>query len=209
MTFKALLLLTLSGILFTGCSTTNLKNEDELKVFKQNQVYGSKIAKELVQINPDAKIILASFVNENDFEETDGLGRITTEQIAGQLVQRGLQVQEMRLRKLVDAPNITIDNKREGEFSLSRDIKKIAAEQNADFVVTGVYSYGEYNAIIAMKAIDRNGMVVAAFNYTVPATVSFDWDKHSIQLFQQQQSKAQRNIYWDPYEKLDNGDNIN
>lgn len=208
MKFKAISLLSLACLLFAGCSSVNLQNEDEIKVFTQNQKFGDKMAKELCLINPDAHIILASFVNENDFETTDGLGRITTEQIAGQLVQRGMQVQEMRFRQLGGAPNVAIDQSRQGEFSLSRDVKKIAAEQNADFIVTGVYSYGIYNAIISMKAIDRNGMVVAAFNYTVPATVSFDWDKHSLKLFKQHQTKAQ-NTYWDPYDKMDSDDGIN
>ena len=66
------------------------------------------------------------------------------------------------------------------EFALSRDAKKITQEAKADYVVTGVYAHGKFNSIIALKAIDTNGVVQASYNYTVPATVSFDWDRSTL-----------------------------
>jgi hypothetical protein len=56
-----------------------------------------------------------------------------------------------------------------------------------------------------MKAIDRDGNVRKAFNYTVPATVSFDWDRHSLGKFRENNANNKANAFWDPYDNLDNG----
>ena len=91
-----------------------------------------------------------------------------------------------------------------GEFALSRDVKKLAAEHDADIVVTGVYTYGKYNAIVAMKAIDKVESF-AGRSTTLPATVSFDWDQHSLEKFKEHSSHAQKNMFWNPYDDMDNG----
>lgn len=208
MKFNTILTLLTGSLLVvgSGCSTMNTQSEDEKTVFTQNEKFGDKLAKDICKQDPNAKILLASFVNANDLDMTDGFGRITTEQMAGRLVQRGLLVQEIRLRKVDGNPEVAISDAKSGEFSLSRDIKKLAGEHKADYVVTGVFTYGTYNTIVAIKAIDRDGMVISAYNYTVPATVSFDWDNHSLKKFNEHQTQAQKNIYWDPYEKMDNGE---
>ena len=120
-------------------------------------------------------------------------------------MQHGLRVVETRLRHDGTDPEVAVSEDPAGEFALTRDVKRLAAEQDADIVVAGVYTYGKYNAIVAMKAIDKDGIVLTAFNYTVPATVSFDWDQHSLEKFNEHNSHAQKNLFWDPYDNMDNG----
>jgi hypothetical protein len=195
----------LAGLLVTGCNSPNLQNEDELAVFKKNEAFGNKMADAVESLHPKGHVLLASFVSANNLQETDGFGRITSDQVAGCLVQHGLSVVETRLRHDGTDPEVAISEEPAGEFALTRDVKKLAAEHDADIVVTGVYTYGKYNAIVAMKAIDKDGIVRRAFNYTVPATVSFDWDQHSLEKFKEHSSHAQKNMFWDPYDDMDNG----
>ncbi len=205
---RSLTLLSLSALsaaLFVGCASSNLENEDELAVFKKNEEYGNKMAQALQEIHPSGKILLASFVNANDLQQTDGFGRITSDQVGSCLVQHGLTVLETRLRHDGPNPEIAISEDPTGEFALTRDIKRLATEHDAELVVTGVYTYGKYNTIVAMKAIDRDGNVRKAFNYTVPATVSFDWDRHSLGKFRENNANNKANLFWDPYDNMDNG----
>ena len=195
----------LAALLVTGCNSPNLENEDELAVFKKNEEFGNKMADAVKGLHPKGRVLLASFVSANNMQETDGFGRITSDQVAGCLVQHGLRVVETRLRHDGTDPEVAVSEDPAGEFALTRDVKKLAAEQDAAIVVTGVYTYGKYNAIVAMKAIDKDGVVLKAFNYTVPATVSFDWDQHSLVQFKEHYSHAQQNQYWDPYDHMDNG----
>ena len=191
---------------FTGCASTNLQNEDEITVFKRNEEYGQKMANAVKDMRLHGKVLLASFVSANNLNETDGFGRITSDQVAGCLVQQGIPVIEVRLRHDNGNPEIAVSAEKAGEFAFSREMQKIAEEHTAELVISGVYTYGKYNTIVAMKAIDRDGIVRKAFNYTVPATVSFDWDKHSLRKFQEHRSVSSKNIYWDPYAEMDTGD---
>lgn len=205
---KLLTLFSLSALaaaLMAGCAATNLENEDEMAVFRKNEEFGNRMAQALQDMHPHGKILLASFVNANDLQESDGFGRITSDQVGSGLVQHGLTVVETRLRHDGDNLEIAISEDPVGEFALSRNVKKLASKHNAEFVVTGVYAYGKYNTIIAMKAIDKDGVVRKAFNYTVPATVSFDWDQHSLAKFKEHGANNGVNTFWDPYDSLDNG----
>lgn len=161
-----------------GCSTTHLQDEDERAVFNHTQDVGNTIAAELSHKNPKAVVVVTSFQTANDLNQTDGFGRIAAEQVAGCLAKRGFHVVEVRMRMPGDPP--ARNSRTPDEFALSRDAKKIAREAKADYVVTGVYAHGKFNSIIALKAMDTNGVVQASCNYTVPATVSFDWDRSTL-----------------------------
>jgi len=161
-----------------GCSTTHLQDEDERAVFNRTQDVGSKLAAELSHTKPRAVVVVTSFQTANDLRQTDGFGRIAAEQVAGCLARRGLRVVEVRLMTPGDPPGPNSQTPQ--EFALSRDAKKIAQEAKADYMVTGVYAHGKFNSIVALKAMDTNGVVQASYNYTVPATVSFDWDRSTL-----------------------------
>ncbi len=153
-----------------GCGTTHLQDEDERAVFNRTQEVGSKLAVELSRKNPKAVVMVTSFQTANDLQQTDGFGRIAAEQVAGCLARRGLRVVEVRLRNPEDPPGR--NSQTPAEFALSRDAKKIAQEAKADYVVTGVYAHGKFNSIVALRAMDTNGVVQASYNYTVPARLT-------------------------------------
>jgi len=125
----------LAALLVTGCNSPNLENEDELAVFKKNEEFGNKMADAVKGLHPKGRVLLASFVSANNMQETDGFGRITSEQVAGCLVQHGLRVVETRLRHDGTDPEFAVSEDPAGEFALTRDVKRLAAEQDADIVM--------------------------------------------------------------------------
>ena len=88
-------------------------------------------------IGPSDPLIVASFVNINNLEESSSFGRILSEQIGSRLVQRGLKVIELKLRQ-----NSIFIREGHGEFLLSRDIRELSKTYNAAAVVVGTYAEG-------------------------------------------------------------------
>jgi TolB-like protein len=115
-------------------------------------------------IGPDQPILAASFVNIDNLEETSGLGRTISEQIASRLTQRGYKVVEMKLRK-----TIFVSNSKGGQFMLSRELRNISIEHNVQYVVVGTYSVA--NSIIYVSAAVVNptdNILLATYNYELP-----------------------------------------
>ena len=200
-------------VLVSGCaSTENLQDSEEKLVFKNNEKFCGRIAAAISQIHPKARILVADFVTVNNLKTTDGLGRITAEQLAGQLAEHGLIVIDPRVMKDKNKPTIGISSDEKdskagynaGEFSLTRTLEH-AEDYGADYILTGTFSYGLYTTIVNIKALDSQGVLRFASNYTVPADVSFDWDQHSLKQFNEYNEKADRRVreYWDPYKRTD------
>lgn len=157
-------------LLLAGCTT--FPDQEERSFLSINQNYGEKLANAVKSFNPNASVVVASLANVNNLHQTDGIGRITSEQISSCLVQKGLKVTEVKLRNEIGVSDGR--NHDAGEFALSRDLQRIAKEVQADIVVTGTYTYGKFNTFVTLKAIDKNGVIRASYNYSLPATAALD-----------------------------------
>jgi len=110
--------------------------------------------------NADRKIlgntfIVTSFGNLNKLSETTGLGRLIAENLIHELQIRKWQVYDVRLTK-----DLLINES--GEFSLSRDIKKIRETYKVGGIVTGTYVVADYSIIVNARSMDINTGVVAS-----------------------------------------------
>lgn len=84
-------------------------------------------------------------------------GRLVTEQLMTEMNGRGFRVIEAR------KTNEYVIADRSGEFSLSRDMKKIASEFSADAVLVGTYSRSGKQALINVRLVDlRDSSTVGA-----------------------------------------------
>ncbi|OSM04273.1 hypothetical protein MAIT1_04143 [Magnetofaba australis IT-1] len=79
-------------------------------------------------------IMVTSFVNRSNLDSTSELGLLIADHVSSRITQQGYAVIEPRLRK-----NLAV-RVQEGEFILSRDIKKLTDEYRAYAVVTGSYT---------------------------------------------------------------------
>lgn len=112
----------------------------------------------------DSPLLLTTFVNLDDLEETSTLGRIIPQQIGTRLTQYGYEVVDIRLRE-----DSLLVKQNQGEFVLSRKIMEIARDKQARSVLVGTYSV-VYNQIYVNAKILRSadGLTMAATDYTLP-----------------------------------------
>lgn len=109
--------------------------------------------------------IVTSFANLNRLSETTPFGRLVSENMIHELQVRKWQVFEVRLTK-----DIIINET--GEFSLSRDIKKLKEQYKIGGIVTGTYSVTGSNIIVNARVIDINtGIVLSSAQAIMPANL--------------------------------------
>ncbi|HRD33110.1 MAG TPA: FlgO family outer membrane protein [Rhodocyclaceae bacterium] len=111
----------------------------------------------------DAPILVATVVNINDLRVSAPLGRTLSEQYASQLVMRGLNVKELKLRGDVFVQEGT------GELLLSREIKDIARSHSATMVLVGTYSTAANLTYISLKLVrTEDSRILRAHDYALP-----------------------------------------
>lgn len=108
--------------------------------------------------------IVTSFSNLNRLSETTRFGRLVSENLIHELQVRRWKIFEVRLTK-----DIIINET--GEFSLSRDIKKIKDIYMVGGIITGTYSVADGHIIVNARVIDINtGLVVSSAQSHLPVT---------------------------------------
>jgi TolB-like protein len=115
-------------------------------------------------IEPSDTLIVASFVNVNNLEESSSFGRIIAEQIASRFAQRGQRVIELKLRQT----SIFISEGK-GEFMLSRDLREISRNHNASAVVVGTYADGGDRLYVSARIVrPADSMVISSTDVGIP-----------------------------------------
>lgn len=106
--------------------------------------------------------IVTSLSNLNRLSETSGFGRLVAENVIHELQVRKWKVFEVRLTK-----DVVINET--GEFSLSRDVRKLKDIYKVGGVVTGTYSVAGNHIIVNTRVIDiASGIVVSTGQVHIP-----------------------------------------
>lgn len=108
--------------------------------------------------HPDSRTrptVITSFVDLNNLSETSALGRLMGEHFMHQLQIRGWNVTDMRMTR-----DLIINE--EGEFSLSRELKRLRGSMAAANVVTGTYTPTVDGILVSVRVLDlATGQVVS------------------------------------------------
>ncbi len=108
--------------------------------------------------HPDSRVrptVITSFVDLNNLGETSGLGRLMGEHFMHQLQIRGWNVTDIRMTR-----DLIINE--EGEFSLSRELKRLRGTLAAANVVTGTYTATVDGILVSVRVLDlATGQVVS------------------------------------------------
>ena len=114
-------------------------------------------------LTKNKRVLVASWVDVNQVSRSSIFGKMMAEQLASRLVQQGVAVMEVKLRS-----SLFITEKG-GEMLLSREIKEISQQHNAEAVIVGTYadagSSGVYVTVKLVRAVD--GLVLSATNFMV------------------------------------------
>lgn len=91
--------------------------------------------------------VVTSFARLDDLSETSSFGRLVGEHLMHELYIRGWAINDIRLTN-----NVTINEM--GEFSLSRDIKRLRSAVPAANIVTGTYTTSADGVLLSVRVID-------------------------------------------------------
>ena len=115
-------------------------------------------------INSGDSIVVATFVNINNLNESSTFGRIIAEQIASRLSQKGYKVKEVKFRQ-----DTIFMQEGEGEFLLSRDLRAISEKHDASAVVVGTYGEVYKEMYVSARIINpSNSLLVSSCDFGLP-----------------------------------------
>jgi TolB-like protein len=107
-------------------------------------------------------ILITSFVDIDELQSST-LGRMAAEQVGSKMSQQGFSVVELKLRK-----ELFIKEK-SGEFILSREIKNLSTEHDAQAVLAGTYAAAANSVFVTTKLIRiSDGMIISSYDYMLP-----------------------------------------
>ena len=152
-----------STTLFLGCQQLPPKPvEDGDIIATTHQAAKKLITQSKGRLEP-GHIIAASFANIDNLEESSTFGRIVAQQMASEFTNHGFKIVELLLR------NDVYISTGAGEFLLSRAVKNLSTEYDAQVVIVGTYAVGEKNVYVTSKLIRaRDSIVLASQDFILP-----------------------------------------
>lgn len=112
-------------------------------------------------------IIVASFVNVNNLNESSTFGRIIAEQIASKFAQKGYRIQEVRLRQ-----GSIFMQEGKGEFLLSRELQDISRNHNASAVIVGTFAESLNRIYVSARIVrPSDSIVISSYDVGIPMSV--------------------------------------
>ncbi|MDP2829233.1 MAG: FlgO family outer membrane protein [Sulfuricellaceae bacterium] len=157
----------LCAVVLTACATGPTYRAAETSEFTQaNHLAVDKlVAATAVPVVKNVPLLVATMVNIDSLSQSSRFGRLISEQIATRLTQLGYSVVEMKLR------NDVYIREGAGELLLSRDVRDLSKNYNAQVVVVGNYAVAAGYVYLTLKAVTvADNRVVAAVNYLLPLT---------------------------------------
>ncbi len=148
------LVLTVSVLVLAGCQT-NGPAKDVNMIPISHDAAKKMIFQSKDRLEPGS-LILASFADIDNLENSSTFGRIVAQQIGSVFSSQGYKIIEMLLRG-----NVYI-GKGEGEFLLSRALKDLSSEHNAQAVIVGIYAVGSKSVYVTAKLIQASDSIVLA-----------------------------------------------
>jgi TolB-like protein len=160
---KALLALVFSGLV-AGCYATGVHEVKDADITAASYAAADTLVeRSQIPLDKSRNIVVATFVNINDLQDSSAMGRLIAEQVASRLTQQGYQVVEIKLRN-----NIFI-REQGGEFMLSRAVQDVSSAHEAQAVVAGVYAVAR-DRVFVKASISRpeDSTVISAYDYDLP-----------------------------------------
>lgn len=108
-------------------------------------------------------VLVATLVDVADMRQSTDLGRMISEQVSSRLTQLGYHTKEMKFR------GSFLVRQGGGEFVLSRALRDISREQDAQAVVAGVYAVARDAVYITLRVVRASdSAVLASYDYALP-----------------------------------------
>lgn len=168
-TIKKFSSITILLVLLCGCSSFNCTRLERVLGGETNLIkFSYKIADNLIKTslpplmprNPSMPVVVTTFVDNNQLEQTSRFGRILQEHISSRLTQLGYTVKEI---KLADTMSIEQGS---GETMLSRDLSKLSGALDAQAILVGTISRAKRTLYISTRLVNpANSVVLSSDDY--------------------------------------------
>lgn len=153
-------------LLLTGCASDKNTRVVDAQVDLVNVIdeAGAALLSQAAKGVVKQRIILAtSFVNIDDLQQSSTFGRLLGDTISGDMVGRGYNVVEVRLR------NSLFMQPSRGEFMLSRELQSVGAAHDAQAVLVGTYAIGgDYVYVNARLVSVIDSRVLSSHDFRLP-----------------------------------------
>jgi len=107
-------------------------------------------------------IMIATFVDSNDLETSNRLGRLVSEELITRMFTYGFQIVEFR------ATRTLLLKKREGDFALSREVEKLRDSYDAQYMILGTYTDAADSVFLNARIIDlETAHILSASNHEI------------------------------------------
>ena len=115
------------------------------------------------KLNPAQAMIIATVVNIDDLNNSSTFGRLVSEQVSARFSQANFSMIEMKFRDYVYM------KQDQGELLLTREIKDVAKNHNAQAVIVGTYALSGDEIFVNLKVIQpTTNIVLAVHDYAFP-----------------------------------------
>ena len=108
----------------------------------------------LMQHQPEQPILITTLVNNDNLDDTSSFGRSFQNNIIAGFVKRGYAVKEVKLRR-----NLLVEE-RKGEFMLTRDLRELAAKQQAQAIVVGTYTLANRTMYLSVRLVSPHNQAI-------------------------------------------------
>ncbi|SFG98381.1 FlgO family outer membrane protein [Neptunomonas qingdaonensis] len=156
----------LGTLLLTGCASDKATRVVDTKVDLVDVIddVSSALLNSAVKgMSKERTILATSFVNIDDLQQSSTFGRLVGDTVASDLVNRGYNVMEVRLR------NSLFMQPRLGEFMLSRELRNVGAEHDAQAVLVGTYAIGGDYVYVNVRLVSvMNSQVLSSHDFRLP-----------------------------------------
>jgi TolB-like protein len=162
----ALFLLTVLGACAaTGPTYQDAESSDFIRT--NYSAVDKLVASPSIPIDRNIPVLIATVVSIDFMNQSSRFGRLLSEQIATRMTQLGFNVVEMKLRN-----NVYI-REGAGELLLSRDVRDLSKNYNAQVVVVGNYAVASGFIYLTLKIVAvTDNRVLGAVNYVLPLTAN-------------------------------------
>ena len=157
-------------LVVSGCASTNVHTPTDRHALTADLVTASYIIADTLQKNlsqplrPEDTLIVASFVDVNNLQQSSPAGRIIAEQVGSRFAQKGMKVVELKLRS-----GSVYMAERKGEFLLSRELQEVVRRHEPAAVIVGVYAEGFDKLYVSSRLIRSvDNVVISSADIGIP-----------------------------------------
>jgi hypothetical protein len=165
MRFNKLIFITfiLISFILSGCNQQYVQPEDVDLIPVSQKAAKDLLANTKKPLTKDKLIVVSSFVNVDNLQNTSAFGRIVSSQISTSFFNAGYRIKSMEL------PTDAFVKSNNGFLQLTENARNEIRKQGASTLVAGIFAPGRVTAYVSIRMIDIDTReVISSTDFSVP-----------------------------------------